>query len=278
MILKNWKSLPKQLFKCLFLFFGSLSSAYQGTKNYKATETPHPLRDLKVQEHLGDFINLHLPFINEKGKSLSLQSYFKNQPVLMTVVYYNCPSLCQFHLKGLFEGIHKMPLQLGEDYQFVILSMDSKETPSLARRKKANYLKKYKKLKGKGLHFLTGSSSSIQQLTRELGFPFRWDEETKQFAHSPVAYVLSSKGLISRYLYGVEFQPQTLKLSLVEGGEGKVGNILDRILLFCYRFNPRQNRYTLYAYNLMRAGGGLTVFLLLLFFISFWNKERRGKL
>ena len=295
MMKKNWKSLLNRRFSFLMMFLPVLSfsdlvdvdstSSFQvarssydsanakGKKGYRAEEAPHELKGIKVQEHIGRFIDLDLKFTDEKGQSQSLKSYFQNQPVLLTVIYYNCPSLCNFHLNGLFDGLNKLKWK---NYQFVVVSMDSTETFELAEEKKKNYLTEFQNLKTDTIHFLTGSKLAIQELTDSLGFAFRWDEETQQFAHSPVAYSLSPKGMISRYLYGVEFLPQTLRLALLEAGRGKVGNMIDRILLFCYRFNPKENKYSLYAVNLMKAGGVLVVMALIALLAPAWVKERKN--
>ena len=275
MIQKNWKSLPKQLFKLLLFFFALPLSAYEGKKNYLAEEAPLPIKEMKRIEKTGQFIDLSLKFKDSPGPSIPLEKLFTGSAVLMTVVYYNCPSLCNFHLNGLFDAMQKIPQTAGKDYTFVTVSMDARETPALAQAKKAAYLKEFNR-SGQKAHFLTGSSENIKTLTESLGFPFRWDESTNQFAHSPVAYLLSPKGQILRYLYGVEFEPETLKLSLVEASKGKIGTLTDRIRLFCYRFNPGENRYTLYAYNIMRAGAGFMAFVLLVTLIPYWFKQ--GKL
>ena len=255
-------------------FVTALSPLALSQKNYRADEAPHPLKNISIKEKLGGSIDLNLVFVNEKNQNLALKKYFGSEPVLMSIVYYNCPSLCNFHLNGLFEGLQQLSSHKNLPYQLVIVSMDSTEKPSLAKEKKINYLKEFKELKEEKIHFLTGSKDSIKKLTESLGFAFYWDEETEQFAHSPVAYVLSPKAVISRYLYGVEFKPQNLRLSLLEAGLGKIGNVIDRILLFCYRFNPKENKYTLYASNIMKAGGVLIILALMLLLIPVWIKER----
>ena len=241
-------------------------------KLYRADEAPHPLKGIQVKENLGEFIDLNLKFTDEKGQTKALNFYFKDRPVLMTIVYYNCPSLCNFHLNGLWKAFNQLRWK---DYDFVVVSMSSVEKSDLALQKKTNYLQEFPKVLANRVHFLTGSESAINSLAEDLGFPFRWDEETEQFAHPPVAYSLSAKGKISRYLYGVEFLPQTLKLALLEAGRGKIGNIIDRALLFCYRFNPESNKYTLYASNIMRAGGFLMVLLVISLTAPVWLRERR---
>ena len=173
---KNWKNLPVKLFSflaiSLFLWISSFGSLAE--KSYRADETPHPLKNITVKERLGDPIDLNLVFFNEQNQSLALKEYFGSAPVLMTVIYYNCPSLCNFHLNGLFEGFEKLASDWTAPYQFVLVSMDSTEKSSLAKEKKSNYLKKFKGLKGKNIHFLTGSEKSIKKLTESLGFSFRW--------------------------------------------------------------------------------------------------------
>ena len=274
MIPKNWKSLPKQLFKFLLLLFSVPVAAYEGKKNYLAHEAPFPLKEMKVIEKTGQFIDLDLVFKNSPGQTVPLENLFTKSAILMTVVYYNCPSLCNFHLNGLFNAMQKIPQTAGKDYTFIAVSMDASETPKMADLKKATYLKEFNR-SGQKVHFLTGKSENIKNLTHSLGFPFRWDETTNQFAHSPVAYLLSPKGKILRYLYGVEFKPETLRLSLVEASQGRIGTITDRIRLFCYKFNPGENRYTLYAYNLMRAGAGFMALTLLMTLVPYWLKERK---
>ncbi len=265
---RNWKSLPLKLYSGLLLALPSLAE-----KAYRADEAPQALQNLAVKEQLGTFIDLQLSFVDEQGQSRALKSWFGKEPVLMSIVYYNCPSLCNFHLNGLFEGLNQLSQRI--PYQLVIVSMDHKEKPPLAQEKKANYLKKFPQLKKDRVHFLTGREPDIKKLSKSLGFAFRWDEETLQFAHSPVAYVLSPKGKLSRYLYGVQFSAKTLKLSLLEGGAGKIGNMIDRIVLFCYRFNPEENKYSLYAGNIMKAGGVLIILALLFLLIPTWIKEGR---
>ena len=194
------------------------------------------------------------------------------------MVYYKCPSLCNFHLNGLFEGIRaleKGPLgrKAGRDYSLIVLSMDDRESPDLALKKKQSYLQAFGPREAR---FLTGSREAIRKLTRQLGFAFRWDEESGQFAHSPVAYAISPEGKISRYLYGVSFESQTLRLALAEAAQGKTKSIINPVLLFCYRFDPTQNRYTIYAYNVMRAGAALTLLLLLSVLLPVWLKQKKA--
>lgn len=206
------------------------------------------------------------------GKNIQFHQFFQNKPVLFTIIYYECPNLCQLHLNSLVDGVKEVGQE--NDFEFVILSMDPRETPELARKKKQNYLKTTT-LSGQNWHFLTGTQENIARISEQVGFNFRWNEKEKQYAHLPVAYVLTPLGKISRYLYGVELSAKTLRLSLVESAQGRIGGTIDRILLFCFRFDPSKNKYTLYAYNVMRAGGIFTVLLLIVLLVPTWMRARR---
>ena len=255
----------------------SLSSswAYNPERKFSASQVPEELKGLKIQEKLGATLDLDLHFTNEEGKKVKLVQYFESkQPVLLSIIYYGCPNLCGWHLNGLGEGLKDLPKAFRKEFQFVLVSMDDTETPQLARDKKKKYVEKYA-LSEEKTHFLTGSKKNILALSEQVGFRFRWDESQKIFAHLPVAYVLTPKGTLSRYLYGVIFSAQTLRLSLVEASRGKIGSFVDRILLFCFQFDPKRRRYAWYAYNIMRAGGLLTLFLILCFLLPVWIKESK---
>ena len=261
---------------CFYLISLSFFSfGYETNRTFRASQIPAELQGIKIDEKLGSFIDLDLDFTNEQGEKIQLKKYFKNKPVFFTIIYYLCPNLCQLHLNGLMEGMRD--LNLDNDFEFIALSMDHNEKPPLALSKKQNYIKNFKTMTGKNWHFLTGSEENIKKISRQVGFRFRWNEKEKQYAHLPVAYVLTKKGRISRYLYGVVMDPKTLRLSLVEAGQGRIGGVIDRILLFCFQFDPRKNRYTLYAYNIMRAGGVLMVLLLLMILIPAWLKSKKGE-
>ena len=282
MIQKNWKILQKQqnkIFKIWLLFSILLCmaavDAYEKKDTFLAGQVPEELKGLEVQEHLGEHINLNTVFTDDKGRVIKIGDYFKNnQPVLLSIVYYNCPSLCGLHLNGVSEALQFLPEDFKQQFNFVTVSMDETETPQLASKKKSNYIKKYS-LPDTKTHFLTGTKENILSVSQEVGFRFRWDEEQKIFAHIPVAYVLSPAGKISRYLYGVQFDRKTMKLSLVEASQGRIGSVIDRALLFCFQFSPNKGRYSWYAYNIMRVGGLLTVVLLFSFLIPVWIRESK---
>lgn len=236
------------------------------------------LDGLTVEEHLSQQLDLNREFVDEDGQQVTLGKYFDGRrPVLLTMVYYGCPSLCNYHLNGLVDTFKKMGGSLGRDFQLVAVSMDSKEDSDLAAAKKESYLAALGQVGAENSwHFLVGKEKNVQALAAELGFKFRWDEAGKQFAHSSVAYVMTPDGIISRYLYGIEFPPRTLKLSILEAAQGKIGNIIDQVILYCFKFNPAKNKYTLAAFNVMRVVALLTVIVLALFLIPIWLREKRS--
>ncbi|MCB0342193.1 MAG: SCO family protein [Pseudobdellovibrionaceae bacterium] len=261
------------------LFSMKRSYAYD-TKNagpIQASDVPRELENVGVTEKLGAQLNLSLPFVDDRGESVTLSQYFTgDKPVLLTMVYYGCPSLCNFHLNGLIEVFKKMKMKPGQDFRFVAVSMDHNEDDFLASEKKTNYLKEMGLTEDEpGWHFLTGSEANVKVLADQLGFGFRWDAAQQQYAHSSVAYVMTPAGVISRYLYGIQFSPETLRLSLVEASEGSIASVVDRLILFCFQFNPAKNKYTIYAYNVVRAGGVMIILVLAIFLVPFWFREKK---
>ena len=249
--------------------------AYDPNRNFSASQVPEELKGLEIEEKLGASVDLHLEFTDDQGRKVTLAKYFNgDQPVLLSIVYYSCPNLCGLHLNGLSEALKDLSEDFRKSFNFVLVSMDHTETPKLALQKKKKYIKKYS-LPAEKTHFLTGNEKDILSLSKQVGFRFRWDGNQKIFAHLPVAYVLTPRGEISRYLYGVIFHMQTVRLSLVEAARGKIGSIMDRVLLFCFQFDPKSRRYAWYAYNIMRAGGVLTLFLLLFFLLPVWIRESK---
>lgn len=242
---------------CLFLSFFSLLPQTLTA----AESTPVELKDVGIQEHLGEQITLSLPFLDQNGNEVTLAKYFhKDKAVLFAFVYYECPGLCTFVLNGMINGLRDVQLTPGNDFEIVVVSIDSTETPALAKEKLATYLKMYGKNSSEnGWHFLTGSEESIQQITKEIGFSYIYDAEQKQFAHASAIYTLTPNGKISRYLFGIEYAPRDLKLALLEASEGKLGNLIDKLLLYCYHYDPKGKKYALLAVNIMKIAGVITL-------------------
>lgn len=244
-----------------------------------ADTVPSELVGVGVTEHLGAKLDLGMEFTNEAGELVPLKQYFHlGRPVLMTMVYYNCPHLCNFQLNGLLDVLAQMKGVAGVDYDVVAVSMDHKETSDLAAKKKATYMKVLDQPAAeKGWHFLVGDETTVKKLADQLGFGFRWNENLKEYAHSAAMYVLTPFGEISRYLYGIEFSPQTLRLSLVEASKGMIGDFVDQVSLLCFQFDPNKKKYTIAAFRIMQAGAAVTVVLLLVFLVPIWRRERNRK-
>lgn len=261
---------------CLLVLLSARAYDPNMTPRESAHVTPDEYKDVGVVEHQGENIDLNLTFKDEDGVDRKLSYYFKDgRPVLMTLVYYACPSLCNFHLNGLTEVLKKMKGKMGTDYHFLAISIDPNEGPSLAGSKKIAYLDELgDKGTEEGWTFLTGEKANIDKIAKQVGFKFKWVEKEKQYAHAAVAYIMTPTGVISRYLYGIKFTPETLRLSLVEASEGKLGSIVDRFVLFCFQFDPSKSKYTLYAFNIMRAGALLVVIVLAIILIPLWLRDR----
>lgn len=266
------------LFTFLVLF--SVSS-FAGIENQFKKNEMDELRDgVGIDEKLGDKIDLNLKFKNEQGEEISLGSYFQSgKPVMLALVYFNCPSLCNFQLNGIVETLKKLEWTTGNQFEFVIASIEPTETPDLAKSKKESYMTVYDRKEGaKGWHFLTGSQESITALADQVGFRYKLVESRNEYAHTAATYVLTPEGKISRYLYGIGFTPKTLRLSLVEASNNKIGNAVDRFLLYCFRYDPEKRGYAFYAFNIMRAGAAVSVVALLAFLVPFWIRQRKQRL
>jgi protein SCO1/2 len=261
----------------LLVGFSTLTWSYEPSQRVQlAEQTPNELQGIGIVEHVGQTIDLNIPFVDDNGKNVLLQKYFNTKPVLLTIVYYDCPSLCNYHLNGLTAALKRIDWTTGQQFDVVAVSMDAREDAVLAHQKKKAYVAEYNRQQPiEGWHFLTGTEANIKKLAQQVGFQFHWVEDQKQFAHASVAYVITPQGKISRYLYGIEFEPQTVRLALVEAADGKISTLVDQLILFCFHFDPAKNKYVLYAFNIMRAGAVLILLVLAAILIPAWRRERR---
>ena len=237
---------------------------------------PRQLAHVGVEEKLDAALPLELVFKDDAGRDVTLGSYFRpGHPVLLTLNYYRCPMLCTLELNGLVEGMKGLSWTAGDEFTVVTVSIDPRELPALAHAKKVSYLEELQRPSAaSGWHFLTGSAANIETLTNRVGFSYEYDKETDQFGHAAVVMVATSEGRVSRYLYGVAFEPATLKLGLLEAAKGKIGSGWDRFILYCYHYDAGRGRYALAAASIMRVGGALTVLVLTFVIGGFWLRER----
>jgi protein SCO1/2 len=242
-----------------------------------APATPGILQEIGFDQRLGEAVPLDVAFKDETGKDVRLGDYFGRKPVVLNLVYYDCPMLCTVSLNGLAGALEVLSFVPGQEFEVVTVSFDPREGPVLAAAKKKAYLARYKRPEAhRGWHFLTGKRESVDALTRAVGFRYAWDEATKQFAHPAGLLVATPEGRISHYLFGVEYSPKDLRLALVDAARGNIGNVVDQVLLYCYQYDPRSGRYSASILNLVRLGGILTVLALGGFILSA-SLRRRGR-
>jgi len=251
---------------------------FAGSPESPPIETrPPALRDVGLDQRTGDRIPLDLVFRDESGKTVTLSEYFGSQAVILTLNYYECPMLCTLELKGLTSALRTMSLQPDRDFRIVTVSINPKETPALAAKVKLLHVRDYGRPgAAAGWHFLTGDLSSIRRLADAVGFRYSLDEETGQYAHAAGIMVLTPDGRLSRYFYGVEFAPRDLRWGLVESSAGRIGSLVDQVLLFCYHYDPATGRYGVAALTTMRLFGAATA-LALAGGVAFalWREKRR---
>ncbi|HPM83839.1 MAG TPA: SCO family protein, partial [Candidatus Anammoximicrobium sp.] len=238
---------------------------------------PKVLEEVGVDEQLGGQIPLDARFRDENGAEVALSSIFQgNRPAVLSLNYSDCPMLCTLVLNGLVDGLQELAWVPGQQFDVVSISIDPLETPQRARLTKQRYVRSYGRPEtAAGWHFLTGTQDSIQRVADAVGFRYKYIEKDKQYVHAAVIMICTPQGRVSRYLYGVQFPEQTLRLSLVEAGEGKVGSTLDKVLLFCFHYDAEAGRYGPVARNIMKLGASMTCVVLVLGLIPFWFRRRR---
>jgi protein SCO1 len=239
-------------------------------------QLPSELNGMGVTEHPAEKIPLDLSFRDEAGRTVSLGQFFgKGRPVIVSFNYSNCPMLCSLQLSGLVTGLKDVELSCGKDFEFVSVSIDPNEQPFRAAQTRQRYYQMYEREgTGNGWHFLVGNQSAIKQLAEMVGVSYRYLPDKNEYLHPAVCVVATPDGLISRYLYGVTFDAQTLRLGLVEASAGKIGTTLDQILLFCFHYDNVSGRYSLAARKLMTAGGTVTAMGLGVFLFTQFRRER----
>lgn len=242
-----------------------------------ATERPNLLKDVSYTQRLNASVPGDLVFRDETGKAVQLSDYYGKRPLVLALVYYECPMLCTQVLSGLVSAMDLMTLQAGRDYDVLAVSFNPKEGPGLASAKKRAYVERYDRPGTEsGFHFLTGPEASIAQLTKTVGFRYQWDPAIQQFAHAAGVIVLTPEGRVSKYFYGVEYSARDLRLGLVDASEKKIGSMVDELLLYCYHYDPTTGKYGMLAMTAVRIGGAVTVAAMIAFWLTMWLKGRRS--
>ena len=225
-----------------------------------ATGLPKALEAVGIDQRLNEQVPLDAVFKDEQGREVRLREFFKGKPVVVALVYYSCPRLCNQVLNGMLSSFRKLTFNVSEQFEVVTVSFDPRETPQLAAAKKQTYVKAYHREGAEaGWHFLTGDEKNIKLLTEALGFRYRWDDATNQFAHASGIMVATPEGRLARYFYGIEYSPRDLRLGLVEASENKIGNTADALMLYCYHYDPATGKYGAVVMNMVQVGGILTL-------------------
>jgi len=237
---------------------------------------PPALEGVGVVERLGRNVDLDLEFTAENGYQVPLKSFFhQGKPVLLNLVYYTCPMLCNLVLNGQTQVLRDVPWNPGDDFEIVTISIDPSDTFAIAKKKKQAYLESYGKPTS-GWHFLTDYKGNVKKLAEQVGFHYKYDERQGQFMHSAAIMFLTPDGRMSRYLYGIKFKTRDVRLALTEASEGKLGVTIDKILLFCYHYDPSSKSYVPFARNLMRTGGVLIVLIFGMILFRLFRAERQA--
>jgi protein SCO1/2 len=245
----------------------------------RAEPLPEDLEQVGVTENFDAQVPGELSFVDDEGRAVRLADYFQgDKPLLLSLVYYECPMLCTLVLDGMVRVLEEMEWVPGDEFEVVTVSIDPGEAVELAAEKKKNYLRSYGRPEAAaGWHFLTGEKSQIERLAQTVGFGYRYLEEQDEYAHPAVLIVLTPEGKVSRYLTGVQHDPKTLRLSLVEASQGKIGNTVDKFILYCYRYDAEEGRYAPVAMQVMRVGGALTIVVFGAALLAFWLRESRHR-
>ena len=241
-------------------FAQNMYSGGGGIMAPSANVKPPGLTNVGLEQRLNAQVPADLTFRDETGKPVKLGDYFGKRPLILSLVYFRCPMLCNEVLAGVEGSLKAISFNPGQEFDVLTVSFDPKDTPESATEKKAEMLKHYKRDGAAGgWHFLTGSQESIDALTKAVGFQYQYDNTTDQFAHTTGLMILTPDGKVAQYYYGVNFPPRDVRLGLIQASEGKIGSLADQVLLYCYHYDPKTGKYSAMINRIIQLGGGLTI-------------------
>ncbi|HEY7403792.1 MAG TPA: SCO family protein [Candidatus Angelobacter sp.] len=247
-------------------------------------QKPSILDQVGLDQRLNSQVPLDLAFVDENGQAVQLQQYFGAKPVILMLVYYQCPMLCTQVLNGFTGAMNGIVrFNIGREFNVVTVSIDPRDTAQDALAAKKRYLQRYRRPEAEqGWHFLTGKKDQIDALAQAVGFRYAWDPEIKQYAHASGIMLLTPQGRVAQYYYGIEYAPRDIQLGLIEASKGKIGNVVDQVLLYCYHYDPRQGRYGAAIFNVLRLSALITVLALGGFMLMMFRRDslaaREGRL
>ena len=240
-----------------------------------ASAKPGLLSKIGIDQRINEHIPLDLAFVDENGRDVKLRDYFGKRPVLLAMVYYECPMLCTQVLNGVTGALKVLNFDVGKEFDVIAVSINPKEGPGLAAAKKKAYLERYGRPQtADGWHFLTGREENIRALANAVGFRYAYDEEIQQYAHGAGVELLTPKGMIARYFYGIEFAPRDIKFGIMEASEERVGSPIDSVLLLCYHYDPATGKYGATAMTMVRTGAVMTMVGFAVFLFVSLRQER----
>lgn len=241
-------------------------------------ERPDALQDLSIEEQLGSYIPLDARFARSNGDSVQLGDLLEEgKPVIFNPLYYECPMLCGLVLDGVLNVVDELKWKPGKDFIVISLSIDPDEDAAVAARAKSKHLGEMDSTVQDGWHFLTGNESQIRKAVSSAGFEYKKIQETGEYAHSAAIILLSPKGKITRYLYGIEYDEFNVRSALYESAEGKIGNTVTKLVMYCYQYDPDSGSYAPVAINIMKLGGLATLIILGIFLGLLWLRETKRK-
>jgi protein SCO1 len=231
-----------------------------GIMSPPANVRPPGLKNVGMRQNLNQPIPADLTFTDDLGRTVRLGDYFGKKPIILNLVYFTCPMLCGEVLSGLENSLRMMKFDVGKEFDVITVSFDPHDTPEAAAKKKSEFLRRYNRPGAEqGWHFLVGHQDAIDSLTRAAGFDYEYDPKTRQFAHTAAILILTPEGRVAQYYYGIEYPPKDLRLGLVEAGTGKIGNVVDALLLYCYHYDPEQGKYSATILRVLRLAGVATM-------------------
>jgi protein SCO1 len=258
-------------------FAGEVRATAPGGPPLEAPLPAPPVKDIGFDQKLGDAVPLDLAFRDEAGKTVHLRDYLGKRPVVLSLVYFDCPMLCGMTTDGLVRSLRALRFSVGTDFDVLSVSFDPRETPEMASAKKGPVMRQYGRAGGaEGWHFLTGDKASVDALTSAVGFRYVWDADQKQFAHATGILVLTPQGRIARYFFGIEYPAKDLRLGLIEASEEKIGNVVDQLLLLCYHYDPKTGRYTAAVTKVVRGAALATLAAVAALVVTLLRREKRG--
>ena len=242
---------------------------------------PPVLKDVGIDQLLNQQVPLDLEFKDETGRTVKLQEYLgSNKPIILSLVYYDCPQLCSLTLNGLMNVLKTLPMKAGKDFISLTVSFDPKEKPELAAEKRNTYLQKLANPElNDGWHFLTGDEKNTLALTKSVGFRFVWDPVSKQYAHTSALIIITPQGKISRYFYPSDvlsnFEPRDIRFGVLDASSGKVGSLADQVILYCYQYDPNRGTYGLVLMRIMRFFAVITIITLVALILYLRHKTKQ---